>query len=79
MLVGLPVYLTNAVPPFTHPPLGPRDYASLALFAGSFLFEIIADGQKSKWRRGKDNKEDNESPGLWGIPRHAMFARPLLE
>ncbi|KAH9928668.1 uncharacterized protein B0H18DRAFT_1000059, partial [Fomitopsis serialis] len=70
-VVGLPVYLvrqhvtrlrTSATRPF--------DYFSLALFAGSWLFEIIADRQKTTWRRARDKKEHNEkfiTNGLWSI------------
>ena len=73
LLVGLPVYLSNAIPAAAHPPLSARDYAGIALFAGSFLFEIVADRQKSIWRRQKDNKEHDEkfiTSGLWSISRH---------
>ncbi|KAG6896655.1 hypothetical protein C0992_006854 [Termitomyces sp. T32_za158] len=76
-LVGLPVYLCNTLQPaHLHPRLNSRDYASLALFAGSLLFEVVADRQKSAWRRAKDNKEHDErfiSSGLWSISRHPNY------
>ncbi|THV03742.1 DUF1295-domain-containing protein [Dendrothele bispora CBS 962.96] len=75
-LVGLPVYMANAVPPAAHPPLGPRDYAAFGLFAASFLFEVIADYQKSSWRSAKDAKQHDEkfiTSGLWGISRHPNY------
>ncbi|KAF5379805.1 hypothetical protein D9615_005682 [Tricholomella constricta] len=75
-LVGLPVYLCNALPPGLHPALTVRDYAAVALFAGSFLFEVIADRQKSLWRNAKNNKQHDErfiSSGLWGISRHPNY------
>jgi hypothetical protein len=72
-LVGLPVYLSNVVPASAHPPFGFRDYAALALFATSFLFELVADIQKFTWRLAKDNKQHDQkfiSSGLWSISRH---------
>ncbi|GBE88236.1 hypothetical protein SCP_1300510 [Sparassis crispa] len=74
--VGLPVYLVNTLPASAHPPLGPLDYISVAFFAGSWLFEIIADRQKAAWRRAKDKKEHDEkfiTSGLWGISRHPNY------
>lgn len=71
--VGLPVYLANAIPANAHPRLGMRDYVSFSLFAGSFLFEALADRQKTAWRRRKDAKEHDEqfiSSGLWSLSRH---------
>lgn len=61
------------MPAGLHKPIGPRDYAAFGLFAGSFLFEVIADRQKAAWRKAKDNKEHDEkfiTKGLWGISRH---------
>ena len=78
-LVGLPVYLSNAVPPSAHPPLGFRDYVALALFATSFLFELVADIQKSAWRLAKDNKQHDQkfiTSGLWSISRHPKYLPP---
>jgi len=72
-LVGLPVYLVNALPAPAHPALGGVDYLALGIYAGSLLFEVIADGQKTSWRNAKDKKEHDEqfiSSGLWSISRH---------
>lgn len=76
LVVGLPVYLCNVLPAGLHPPLGMRDYASLGLFAGSLLFEVIADRQKSAWRKAKDAKHHEEkfiNRGLWSISRHPNY------
>lgn len=76
MAVGLPVYLCNAMPAGLHPALGLRDYAALGVYAGSFLFEVIADRQKTAWRRAKDAKEHEEqfiTSGLWSISRHPKY------
>ncbi|KAF7985634.1 hypothetical protein HWV62_2141 [Athelia sp. TMB] len=75
-LVGLPVYLTNILPAGLHPPLGPRDYAAAALFAGSLLWEATADRQKSAWRAAKERKEHDEpfiTSGLWSVSRHPNY------
>ncbi|EPQ54180.1 DUF1295-domain-containing protein [Gloeophyllum trabeum ATCC 11539] len=76
LLVGLPVYMVNTLPASAHPPLSPRDYAALALFAGSLLFEAVADRQKSAWRHARDNKQHDKkfiTSGLWSISRHPNY------
>ncbi|KAJ7086168.1 hypothetical protein B0H15DRAFT_909955 [Mycena belliarum] len=75
-LVGLPVYLVNSLPPRLHPALAIRDCAALGLIASSFVFEVLADRQKSAWRRAKDAKEHHEkfiTSGLWSISRHPNY------
>jgi steroid 5-alpha reductase family enzyme len=72
-VVGLPIWLVNTLPARLNPALGIRDLGALGLYTGSLLFEIIADRQKSTWRKAKDAKEHNElfiSSGLWSISRH---------
>lgn len=76
LLVGLPVYLCNIAPVGIHPPLSTRDYAAIGLFAGSFIFEVVADMQKHYWRKAKDAKQHDEkflTSGLWGISRHPNY------
>ncbi|KAJ7593869.1 hypothetical protein C8J56DRAFT_925405 [Mycena floridula] len=76
MLVGLPVYLCNVIPAHAHAPLGIRDYASFGLFAGSLIFEMVADYQKSVWRAKKERKEHEEkfiTSGLWSLSRHPNY------
>jgi len=66
----------NSLPRQAHPPLGGRDYLALGLYATSFLFEVIADRQKSTWRKAKENKEHDEqfiSTGLWSVSRHPNY------
>jgi steroid 5-alpha reductase family enzyme len=72
-VVGLPVYLLNTLPAHLHPALGVRDYAALALYGGSLIWEVVADSQKQKWRKERDEKKHDEkfiSSGLWGYSRH---------
>ncbi|KAF8959527.1 hypothetical protein BDZ97DRAFT_1837545 [Flammula alnicola] len=75
-LVGLPVFLCNALPAHVHPALGVRDYLAIGLYASSLLLEVVADRQKSSWRKAKENKEHDEefiSSGLWSISRHPNY------
>ncbi|KAG7089924.1 hypothetical protein E1B28_011556 [Marasmius oreades] len=75
-LVGMPVYLNNAIPSAAHPPLSIHDFVGLGLFAASLVLEVLADYQKSKWRRAKDNMKHNEkfiSNGVWSISRHPNY------
>ncbi|KAG5652186.1 hypothetical protein H0H81_005985 [Sphagnurus paluster] len=63
----------NALPASVHPALTRRDYAAVALFVGAFLFEIVADRQKTNWRAQKERKLHDEkfiTSGLWSISRH---------
>lgn len=57
-----------------------RDYAALGLIAGSFLFEVMADYQKSSWRHKKNHKQHDEkfiTHGLWSISRHPNYLGEL--
>ncbi|KAH8118238.1 DUF1295-domain-containing protein [Phellopilus nigrolimitatus] len=75
-LVGLPVYMVNTLPAHAHPALLPRDYISLGIFVSSFLFEVVADHQKTAWRKEKAAKKHEEqfiSRGLWSISRHPNY------
>lgn len=81
-LVGLPVFLCNAIPSHVQPAVARRDYIGLGIYAGSLLFEVIADRQKSAWRKAKDNKEHDEafiSSGLWSISRHPKLVLDFSE
>ncbi len=67
------MHQVNTLPRSAIPALTKRDYFSFGLFASSFLFEVIADRQKSAWRKAKDNKEHDEkfiTSGLWSLSRH---------
>ncbi|KAG2140131.1 DUF1295-domain-containing protein [Suillus clintonianus] len=79
-VVGLPVYISNVLPASAHPRLHASDFISLALIAGSFALEVMADGQKSTWRREKqDNKHEDSfiSKGVWGWSRHPNYVGEL--
>jgi steroid 5-alpha reductase family enzyme len=69
----MPLMALNAVPTtaFAMLPSAVRltDVLGLALFAGGFGFEVVADRQKDRWVRQKKAKEHDEefmTRGLWG-------------
>jgi steroid 5-alpha reductase family enzyme len=45
-------------------------YAGVALWALGFGIEVVADRQKTKFRRNAENKEKFISEGLWSLSRH---------
>jgi len=76
LLVGFPVYISNSLPASAHPPLALRDYLSLGMFVSSFIWEVVADAQKHRWRKARDNKQHEERfirSGLWSISRHPNY------
>ncbi|KAG8968126.1 hypothetical protein FRC03_008479 [Tulasnella sp. 419] len=75
-VVGLPIWLANALPASAHPALGVRDFAGISLAIISLAIEVIADRQKTIWRRDKSAKKHDEkfiSSGLWSISRHPNY------
>ncbi|KAH8831660.1 DUF1295-domain-containing protein [Flagelloscypha sp. PMI_526] len=79
-LVGLPTYSANVLPKLAHPPLGVLDFVGVGLFASGWLFEIIADSQKTAWRRKRDipvsqggHGEKFITSGLWSWSRHPNY------
>ncbi|KAJ3477135.1 hypothetical protein NLI96_g10677 [Meripilus lineatus] len=76
LAVGLPVYLVNSIPAKSVQPMRSLDYLSFGLFAASWIFELVADYQKTAWRHAKDNKQHDEkfiSSGLWSLSRHPNY------
>ena len=42
---------------------------------------VVADRQKSAWRKAKENKEHDEkfiTKGLWGISRHPKYVHGAI-
>ncbi len=48
-------------------------YSGVALWALGFGIEIVADRQKSQFRRNPENKEKFITEGLWSISRHPNY------
>lgn len=56
-----------------NPPIGTRDYIGWSVWAVGFLFEVVADMQKSIFRSNPDNKGKFIQSGLWSISRHPNY------
>jgi steroid 5-alpha reductase family enzyme len=75
----MPVLAVNSLPPTafsTFSKFAVTDAIGLALWAGGFLFEVIADGQKNRWMEEKRNKKHSEdflTRGLWSKSRHPNY------
>ena len=72
-LAALPVYLVNAIPKARQPRLGLLDLIGVAIWAGAWGIELLADKQKSQWRQERTEKKHDEKfikRGLWAWSRH---------
>ncbi|KAF2460584.1 hypothetical protein BDY21DRAFT_406415 [Lineolata rhizophorae] len=78
----LPVLAVNAVPAGAAPAgLLLTDVAGAAMWAVGFGVEALADGQKSRWKRDKEEKRHAEefiTSGLWGRSRHPNYFGEIL-
>jgi len=75
-LVALPVFAINAIPAGLHPALNWKDFVGIGVWVAGFATEVIADRQKSQWRKEKDDKKHSEewiSRGLWAKSRHPNY------
>lgn len=75
-LVALPVFAINAIPAHLHPALNWKDYLGVTVWITGFLTEVIADRQKTQWRKEKNNGKHSEdwiSSGLWAKCRHPNY------
>lgn len=57
---------------------GVLDYVGIPLWVVGFSFEVIADFQKSAFRKVAENKERWISSGLWSISRHPNYFGEIL-
>ena len=53
-------------------------YFGISLWGFGFLFEVLADEQKRKFRTNKNNKNRFISTGLWSISRHPNYFGEIL-
>ena len=75
-LVALPVFALNSIPAGLHPALNWKDFVGVGVWVAGFATEVIADRQKSQWRKEKDDKKHSEewiSRGLWAKSRHPNY------
>lgn len=54
-------------------PLGPWAYAGLALWVIGFVIEVVADGQKSAFKKDPANEGNFITSGLWAWSRHPNY------
>lgn len=59
-------------------PLGALFYAGAALWILGFLFEIVADSQKTAFRKNPDNAELFITTGLWRYSRHPNYFGEII-
>ncbi|CAD6571362.1 MAG: hypothetical protein TREMPRED_000272 [Tremellales sp. Tagirdzhanova-0007] len=79
--VSLPALLINTLPRAAHPALGLRDLIAVGIWAGGLGLEIVADRQKSAWRKAKDEKKHQEkfiTSGVWSLSRHPNYLGEIL-
>lgn len=76
----MPVLALNSIPAIrltqALPGLTTTDILGLSLFAGGFIFEVVADRQKNKWvaeKKAKKHEEDFLTRGLWSRSRHPNY------
>ncbi|KAK3381672.1 hypothetical protein B0H63DRAFT_476358 [Podospora didyma] len=77
-LCAMPVIAINSVPAaaFAGAGLKLTDIVGLSLYVGGLTYEIIADRQKAKWSREKNEKVHDEqflTRGLWSKSRHPNY------
>lgn len=78
-LTALPVFTLNqaaAVPGAQQLQL--RDYIGLSLWLVGFLFEVVADNQKSRFRSETSNHNNFIQSGLWSLSRHPNYFGEIL-
>jgi len=67
----LPTLLLNSSR--RNPPIGSRDYIGWAIWTIGFVFEVVADAQKTYFRTYPANKGKFITTGLWSISRHPNY------
>jgi len=72
----LPTLMLNVTE--TDRPIGRLDYIGWGLWGIGMFCEIIADFQKSAFRRNPDNKGKFITSGLWSMSRHPNYLGEIL-
>jgi len=75
-LTLLPTIIQNAKQKDTE--VSRRDLAGWSLWVIGFLFEVIADHQKSKFKANPENAGKFITHGLWSISRHPNYFGEIL-
>ena len=53
-------------------------YLGLALWLFGFIFEVLADYQKTKFKNNPENKDKFISTGLWSLSRHPNYFGEII-
>lgn len=76
IIVGLPIFVSHRPGPL---PLTMVQYVGALIWLIGFLWESVADHQKSKFKAVPGNKEKVFQGGLWSLSRHPnYFGEALL-
>jgi steroid 5-alpha reductase family enzyme len=54
-------------------PLGPMAYLGIALWVAGMLIEVVADSQKTQFRKVPENRDRYITTGLWAWSRHPNY------
>ena len=72
-----PIYSVRQVPSQVGPDL--FLFAGLAIWGFGFVFEVVADNQKSRFRADEANRNNFISTGLWAWSRHPNYFGEIVE
>lgn len=72
----LPVLILNQSSEVVH--FGTFDYIGMPIWVVGFLFEVVADFQKSAFRKLIENKDKFIHTGLWSVSRHPNYFGEIL-
>lgn len=72
-LTTLPVTSLNAGNVAARTPLRTQDLIGMSLWVVGFVIEVVADAQKSAFKRNKNNKFKFIQSGLWKLSRHPNY------
>lgn len=75
-ITAMPVFALNQAPDLT--PLKVVDFVGMAMWACGFLFEILADTQKTAFRANPKNKDKYITSGVWSLSRHPNYFGEML-
>ena len=54
-------------------PLGPLAYLGITLWVAGMLIEVVADNQKTRFRKVPENRDRFITTGLWAWSRHPNY------
>lgn len=77
-ITGIAVTSLVALGPSSNAPLSIQDYVGMGLWGVGFLFEVIADWQKRRFKANKKNEFKFISEGLWKLSRHPNYFGEIL-